>query len=114
MPLLPETRIDREGRLSLMLSLGMLVGPFTWLLSLLAMFAIVDHNCSSAGRTGLVSMAVTGLIVTALTALFVVRKRSNERAQHRFLILLALAFCALFAVLHVATALPVFVLHPCD
>jgi hypothetical protein len=113
MPIPPQTRLDREGGLSLMLSLGMLVGPFTWLLSLLAMFAIVDHNCHSPSRAGVVSIAVTGLMVTAMTALFVVKKRSNERAHMRFLILLALAFCGLFAVLHVATALPVFVLHPC-
>ena len=104
---------------------GILAGPIAWALDLLASYALVKWVCLSRGYVALHGVMLLALAIVAGGALVSWRAlrqtqthrktdggRPRERA--RFMAVLGLTLCALFALQIVAGAIPTWVLDACQ
>jgi hypothetical protein len=103
---------------------GILAGPVAWALDLAVSYALVKWTCASQGEGVLHLLSTTALIVVAGGAIVsfaalrhtpqTVTDGGNPRERARFMAVLGLASCALFAVAIVASAIPRWVLDACQ
>jgi hypothetical protein len=104
---------------------GILAGPIAWALDLLASYALVKWVCASRGYGALHGVTLAALAIVAGGAVVSWRAlrqtqadqktdggRPRERA--RFMAVLGLTLCALFALQIVAGAIPTWVLDACQ
>lgn len=103
---------------------ALLIGPVAWAFDLGISYASVYHACSTGHFYVLHLISVVALVV-ALTGAFVgwrefqvVRKGSDDGGtpfdRSHFMAMLGIASSIGFAVLIIATAVPRFILSPCD
>ena len=129
---MPSSTLDRGslewGPRLAALVIGMLAGPAVWATLLETNYALSYVACEHRAIWILYVPAVAGLALIGLAALAVVRAApppGEEDApsiepqrtaviRARFMVIFALAFCAFFALVIVATEIPVVVLHPCS
>ena len=104
---------------------GILAGPAAWALDLCVSYALVKWTCSSQREAVLHMTAAAALIVVAggaIVSLLALRRTAPQmptdggdpRQRARFMALLGLTSCALFALMVVAGAIPWWVLDACD
>jgi hypothetical protein len=123
-----ETALDaRDARWLTPLPLwtGILAGPIVWAFDLLASYALVKWVCHTNNYGVLKGITIVSLaIVIAAAALsWIVLARTRQdvpsdggrpRQRARFMAILGLASCALFALQIVAGAIPHWVLDACQ
>jgi hypothetical protein len=104
---------------------GILAGPVAWALDLSISYALVQWTCSSRRATLLHALPPAALAIVAggaaLSLVALQRTTGNTptdggepRQRARFMALLGLASCALFAVTIAAGAIPAWVLDACQ
>jgi hypothetical protein len=104
---------------------GILAGPVAWALELTVSYAIVQWTCTSQRESVLRAIMPVALLIVGLGAVAsyvaLQRTRGDEptdggrpRQRARFMALLGLTLCALFALTIVAGAIPAWVLDVCD
>jgi hypothetical protein len=104
---------------------GILAGPLAWALDLEASYAIVKWTCSSRDEVILHAITPAALLMVALGAIVsslallhtsedVATDGGHPRQRARFMALLGLTSCALFALTIVAGAIPRWVLDACQ
>jgi hypothetical protein len=103
---------------------GILAGPITWAIDLTASYALVKWTCSSQREAVLHAITVGALLTVAAGAMvsFVALRHAADgtptdggdpRQRARFMAILGLASCALFALQIASTAIPQWVLDAC-
>ncbi len=103
---------------------GILAGPIAWALDLTASYALVQWTCSSRRTTVLHAMAPVALAIVAGGAVlsFIALQRTTDATptdgghsyqRARFMAILGLASCALFALTIAAGVIPWWVLDAC-
>jgi hypothetical protein len=104
---------------------GILAGPVAWALDLSISYALVKWTCASQRQTVLQATTSVALVVVAGGAVlsFIALQRTagdtptdggEPRQRARFMAILGLATCALFALAIVAGAIPRWVLDACQ
>jgi NAD/NADP transhydrogenase alpha subunit len=104
---------------------GILAGPVAWALDLSISYALVKWTCANQRQTMLQAMTSLALVcVAGGAALSFIALRSTAgdtptdggepRQRARFMAILGLASCALFALAIVAGAIPRWVLDACQ
>jgi hypothetical protein len=107
-----------------MLWSGILAGPIAWAFDLVVSYALVKWTCSSQRTAVLHLVALLALVTIGVGALIAWRAlrevseangSGDEGLQRpRFMAILGLASCALFALTVVAGAIPPFVFNACQ
>jgi hypothetical protein len=103
---------------------GILAGPIAWAVDLTSTYALVHWTCSSHRETALHAVPAAALAVVAggavLSVLALQQTRGaapsdggDPRQRARFMAVLGLTSCALFALTIVAGAIPQWVLDAC-
>jgi hypothetical protein len=104
---------------------GILAGPIAWALDLTASYALVKWTCLSQRESVLHGITLAALAMIGVGALFsflALQATSADRPEDggrprqraRFMAMLGLASCALFALTVVAGAIPRWVLNACQ
>jgi hypothetical protein len=121
-----ETHYDWPGaRRNLALWFALLAGPLAWAVRLTLGYILVASDCTSTSRGTLLTLSLVTLVVTLAGGLVGWRMlrslgvapdtlESPVSGRERFMALGGVALSALFTVLGLATALPTFLLRPCD
>jgi hypothetical protein len=118
------TSADLKWLSPLALWTGILAGPVAWAMDLTTSYALVKWTCSSQRATALQAIALAALAMVAGGAVlaFGALQRTtgatladgdDSRQRARFMAILGLASCALFALTIVAGAIPWWVLDAC-
>lgn len=129
---MPSSTLDRgsleSGPRLAALALGVLAGPIVWAVLLETNYTLSYVACEHRAEWILYVPAAVGLAVIALAA-FAVRRAAAPQIDEdaastdpqrtaavraRFMEVFALAFCAFFAFVILATEIPVVILHPCS
>jgi len=109
------------------LVIGVLAGPAVWATLLEVNYALSYVACETRHSWMLYLPAAVGIALIGLAALNVWRAapggteedeasidpRRTAVGRARFMVIFALAFCAFFTLVILATEIPVVVLHPC-
>ncbi|RKH43065.1 hypothetical protein D7X55_30680 [Corallococcus sp. AB049A] len=104
---------------------GVLLPPFAWLLALQVTYSLVTSNCQKARPALLHGVLVGAVVLLGLGAFSAWRSWRALRGRPgtledsgvgraRFMAAFGLLSSALFTLLLVATAIPTFLLRPCD
>jgi hypothetical protein len=104
---------------------GILAGPFAWAADLTVSYALVKWTCSSQRQTVLHAMTAAALTIVALGAMvsFAALRQTRDdgptdggdpRQRARFMAVLGLTSCALFALAILGGAIPRWVLDACQ
>jgi hypothetical protein len=104
---------------------GILAGPVAWALDLMVSYALVQWTCSTQrqGLLHLISFAALALVFCGAVTSWLALQRTaagaatdggQPRQRARFMAVLGLASCALFAVTIVAGAIPRWMLDACQ
>lgn len=104
---------------------GILAGPIAWALDLLVSYALVKWVCVSRGYVVLHGVTLLALAIVMGGAMLSWRALRHTRAdaktdggrpreRARFMAVLGLTLCALFALQIVAGAIPIWVLDACQ
>ena len=99
--------------------LSVLLAPVAWAVALGGLYSLTDETCAHPGPLPMSALAAACLVLTLMPAPIAwLRGRrtpadssSGERA--RFLFQTAVGLSALFALVTLVTAIPIFVLDPC-
>jgi NO-binding membrane sensor protein with MHYT domain len=115
----------RSRRGEWMLWAGILIGPIAWATDFVISYAIVQHACSTGHTRLLHILTIAALLVTA--AAFAIAWRSlrdipmeareyggSVLDRSRFMAIGGIVLSAGFALAIVASAIPRFMLSPCD
>jgi hypothetical protein len=119
------TAADLKWLSPLPLWTGILAGPVAWALDLSISYALVKWACSNQREALLRSMTPAALVVVAggaVLSLMAVQQTAgdtptdggNPRQRARFMAILGLTSCALFALAIVAGAIPRWMLDACQ
>jgi hypothetical protein len=115
---MPSSTLDRaslEGTRLASLVIGVLAGPIVWAALLEVNYTMSYVACEHRQTWMLYASAIVGLALIGLAALGAGRVEPlRDESTARFLRIFALAFCAFFAFVVLATEIPVVVLHPCS
>ncbi len=120
-----ETGYFEGGRGLAWLWFAVLSGPVTWAIDLVTSYALVKWACASRTQVGLhlISLAAIVVIVFGASVAWRCRERvpggatldgGSSADRSRFMAVLGLALNLLFFVVIVATAVPRFVIGPCQ
>jgi hypothetical protein len=104
---------------------GILAGPIAWAVDLTACYALAKWTCFSHREAVLHAITLAALVVVAIgaTVSYLALQRTtgdvptdggDPRQRARFMAMLGLGSCALFAVQIVAAAIPQWVLDACQ
>jgi hypothetical protein len=116
---------DRRWLSPLPLWTGILVGPIAWAFDLMASYAVVKWVCHTNNHAVLPLITIASLamvIGAAAIAWTALRRTANDvptdggqpRQRARFMAILGLASCGLFALQILAGAIPPWVLDACQ
>jgi hypothetical protein len=122
-----EVTRDDSGstRRNAALWVGVLLPPFAWLVALQVSYSLVTTDCQKARPALLHAVMVGALVLLGVGALAAWRSWKVLRGtpgsledpgagRARFMALFGLVTSALFALLLLNTAMPTFLLRPCD
>jgi hypothetical protein len=96
-----------------------LLAPFAWAASLGLMFVLTEHACVSGSRVSLLVTAVLAVALAAVPGLVAwgLRTRTSTgdeaRDRARFQLGLAAGGSAIFTLVTLVSAIPIFLLHAC-
>ena len=96
-----------------------LLAPFTWATSLGLMFTLTEHACVSGSRISLLVTAALSVAIAAAPGAVAWGLRSRigagdeARERTRFLLGLAAGGGAIFTLVTLVSAVPIFWLHAC-
>ena len=96
-----------------------LLAPIAWAVALGGLYSLTDETCAHGGRLPMDALAGACLVLTLIPAPIAwIRGRrtptdSNSGERARFLFNTALGLSALFALVTLLTAVPIFLLDPC-
>ncbi len=128
---MPSSTLDRgsleSGPRLAALTLGVVAGPAVWAMLLEVNYVLSYVACETRHTWMLYLPAAVGIAVIGFAALNVWRAappageedepsidpRRTALIRARFMEIFALAFCAFFTLVILATEIPVVVLHPC-
>ena len=105
--------------------IGILAGPFAWAMDLTVSYALVKWTCLSQRESLLHAVTVVSLVIVGIGAAFSYfallatagaepEDGGRPRQRARFMAILGLTMCALFALTVVAGAIPRWVLDACQ
>jgi hypothetical protein len=96
-----------------------LLAPIAWATALGGLYSLTDETCAQGGRLPMDALAAACLVLTIIPAPIAwIRGRhtpadSNAGERARFLFNTAVGLSALFALVTLMTAIPIFLLDPC-
>jgi hypothetical protein len=99
--------------------ISVLLAPIAWATALGGLYSLTDETCAHPGRVPMGALAIACLVLTLVPAPIAwVRGRhttadSNAGERARFLFRTATGLSALFALVTLVTAIPIFLLDPC-
>jgi hypothetical protein len=99
--------------------ISVLLAPVAWAVALGGLYSLTDETCARGGRLPMDAIALVCLVVTLVPApLAWLRGRhtpddSSAGERARFLFHTAIGLSALFALVTLLTAIPIFLLDPC-
>jgi hypothetical protein len=98
-----------------MLWAGVVAAPLVWLMLLQVNYILAYLTCASRSNTWLYISSAVGLALMAVIGFGAHAVwRSDAPAARHHLSLVGLFMVILFTLLVIGTALPPFILHPCD
>jgi hypothetical protein len=107
------------SKVDLKLWAGILVGPAAWAGQLLLSYPIAQLTCHAGFATqhpaALHTISAGALVAIGAVAFLPWQIRTRETAEReRFMALLGLLSCALFAIVVIATWVPPFIMNQCE